>query len=363
MGGRVPIFVGSNGRASMILRSLPVFFILGALVAHPASGSENANARFVTDLAYTRAQQLVEVEPGRRLNIYCTGTGAPTVVLEGGLTDLTHVWGFVQPELSKRYRTCSYDRAGVGYSDAATRASTAANIVDDLHRLLRAAEIKPPYVLVGASLGGLYVRLYRDTYPDEVLAMVLVDPSHEDQREGYRKLDPRGLTREQWDRDVVGPGLQRRRECIAAISEGAASRSETHEKCSFPPYEQLGSAVRRATDDVQMTVKFQQVQLSEEENAFDASAAQIRAARRGLDDLPLVILTSGPPRAAADKPDPAREARRRAGYAMWRSFHEDLATLSSRAVHRTIDDSGHNIALERPRAVVHAVLEVMAAAK
>jgi pimeloyl-ACP methyl ester carboxylesterase len=137
----------------------------------------------IDDPAYTHPQRLVELEPGRRLNLYCTGKGSPTVIFDSGGGDETIAWATVQPVIAGHTQACSYDRAGLGFSDPGKRTSDSANIVDDLHRLLTAAAIKPPYVLVGASYGGLNVRLYADTYPTDVAGMVLVDSTSEDWKE------------------------------------------------------------------------------------------------------------------------------------------------------------------------------------
>ena len=104
--------------------------------------------------------------------------------LGGG--DETVAWALVQPVIAGHTRACSYDRAGLGFSDP----SDSANIVDDLHRLLTAAAIEPPYILVGGSYGGLNVRLYADTHPAEVVGIVLVDSASEDWIEEKLKLDP-----------------------------------------------------------------------------------------------------------------------------------------------------------------------------
>jgi len=87
----------------------------------------------------------VTVEAGRQLNLYCTGRGAPTVVFDSGLGDGTKAWGLVQSVIAAHTRACSYDRAGLGFSDPSARPGTNANSVDGLHRLLHAAGIKPPY--------------------------------------------------------------------------------------------------------------------------------------------------------------------------------------------------------------------------
>lgn len=128
--------------------------------------------------------RVLAVEPGRNMHIYCTGTGAPTVVLENGLGDYSlSAWSSVQPQIAEFARVCSYDRAGTGWSDVPRVPPMPTAMVDDLHALLGAAGEKPPFVLAGHSLGGPLVRHYAVHYPQEVAGLVLVDGSHEDQVE------------------------------------------------------------------------------------------------------------------------------------------------------------------------------------
>lgn len=309
--------------------------------------------------AYTQPQRMVEIEPGRRLNLYCVGAGSTTVVFEAGLASPINVWGFVQPVISQKTRTCSYDRAGVAFSDAGTRASTSENIVDDLHRLLVAAEIKPPYVLVGHSSGGLSVRLYAYTYPSEVVGMVLVDPTVEDQKAAYRALDPKQRTAEQWDADTVEPGLRDLRACVAAATAGFVPDSELFKKCSFDSYPQLSDAVKAANLRFQMQPAYQQAVLSETENVFGVSADQVRAARRSYGNLPLVVLTRSPPPPPKDPLTPEAQALRAARAQVVVTLHDDVAKLSTRGAHEVVPGAGHSIQLEKPQAVIDAITRVL----
>jgi pimeloyl-ACP methyl ester carboxylesterase len=114
-----------------------------------------------------------------------TGSGEATVILENGVGGPLENWGLVQPAVSQFARTVSYDRAGVGLSEKGPLPRDGRRIATELHEALRAAAIQPPYVMVGASFGGPYVRIFTAMYPDEVSAMVLVDPTADTiQREG-----------------------------------------------------------------------------------------------------------------------------------------------------------------------------------
>jgi pimeloyl-ACP methyl ester carboxylesterase len=105
------------------------------------------------------------------------GAGSPTIVMETG-QDGPHLdWYKVVPAIRGSNRTCTYDRANIGASDKAPTPRTSADVVADLHRLLAVAGIEPPYLLVGHSLGGISMRLFASTHPDEVVGLVLVDPT------------------------------------------------------------------------------------------------------------------------------------------------------------------------------------------
>lgn len=138
----------------------------------------------------------VEIGSGRHLYLQCRGRGAPTVILESGYHNSSDPWSqsdaaapakgpAVLPALAGEHRVCAYDRPGtLRNSDPPTlsdRSSpvamprTARDVVTDLHALLGAAHIPGPYVLVGHSLGGLFIRLYAQTYPEQVRGLVFVD--------------------------------------------------------------------------------------------------------------------------------------------------------------------------------------------
>jgi pimeloyl-ACP methyl ester carboxylesterase len=117
------------------------------------------------------------VDVGRRdLYVECTGTGPATLVLEAGLGMDTATWSKLVPLLGDA-RVCAYDRAGRGKSDPAETPRTADDLVDDLDRLLDAAGIEPPLVLVGHSFGGLVARLFAARHPEDVTGVILIDPS------------------------------------------------------------------------------------------------------------------------------------------------------------------------------------------
>jgi pimeloyl-ACP methyl ester carboxylesterase len=119
-----------------------------------------------------------------RLHVHCLGDGSPVVVFDAALGGSSLSWTFIQPAVAAFTTACTYDRAGFGWSDAGPMPRTAGRIAAELHALLRAAEVPPPYVLVGHSFGGLSIRAYASSYPEDVAGLVFVDPAHpEDWRE------------------------------------------------------------------------------------------------------------------------------------------------------------------------------------
>jgi pimeloyl-ACP methyl ester carboxylesterase len=135
----------------------------------------------------------------RRLSIRCDGeAGSATVVLIAGGRRTAGDWAKVQPAVSSFARVCAYDRAGLGKSDKASKVQSVDEIVYDLHALLKASGEKRPFILVGHSIAGIYVRRFVTTFPGEAAGLVFVDSSHEEGALRLHQLDPKtqGLTQE-----------------------------------------------------------------------------------------------------------------------------------------------------------------------
>ncbi len=128
---------------------------------------------------YVAPGQLLDVD-GHQMHILCAGEGSPTVILEAAGGHFSTTWALIQPQVAQGTRVCAYDRAGYGWSESRSEARDAKQIAAELHNLLIAAEIKPPFVMVGHSVGGIYIREYNAQYPGEVVGMVLVDSTHPD---------------------------------------------------------------------------------------------------------------------------------------------------------------------------------------
>ncbi len=119
--------------------------------------------------------RLVDVG-GHQLHLYCIGEGGPVVVLEAPATGMSAAWGWVQPDVAQVTRVCSYDRAGLGWSETGDRGYDPSAVAVDLHTLLARAGEPAPFVVAGEGLGAALARLYAAQYPLEVAALLLIDP-------------------------------------------------------------------------------------------------------------------------------------------------------------------------------------------
>jgi len=271
---------------------------------------------------------------GYKMHMDCTGQGGPSVILESGLGDTYISWRKVQPQIAKFVRVCSYDRAGLGYSDPSSQPRTSKAIAGELHALLQAANVAPPYVLVGHSMGGLDVRLFASVYRTEVAGMVLVDASHPDQE---NRLPPELKNMEgSWLREAefleytMPLGIPR---LMGLCDDDPVVRAA---ECNF----------HSARENVA------------ELKAFLESAAET-AATGALGDLPLAVLSHDPDKPSADLPadlaKPTNEA--------WEKMQEELAHLSTRGTQTIAKNSAHYIQIDRPDVVIDAIRQVVAEAR
>jgi pimeloyl-ACP methyl ester carboxylesterase len=175
--------------------------------------------------AFPPPGQLVDVG-GRQVHLQISGVdrGLPTVVLEAGVMSASFQWAWVQRDLAEVTRVVSYDRAGLGWSDPLPGERTPQQMVADLHLALERAGISGPYVLVGHSMGGLLVRLFAATYPNEVAGLVLIDPAHPDQ---LTRLSPAAAEEQLRFRDTLRalPWLQGSARTCQMSSEPLPRRS------------------------------------------------------------------------------------------------------------------------------------------
>ena len=249
---------------------------------------------------------------GHSLHIWCTGSGAPSVILESGLGGSSFGWGLVQPEIAKFTRVCSYDRAGLGYSDPGPTPRTARRMASELSQLLDRTGIGEPVVLVGASSGGFIVRLFASERADRVAGLVLVDASHEDQEMEMPRIAP-------FVPLLSSVGVFR----LLGVSFG------------LPP-DSLDPSVREFARATAFRASAYQATANEGMHLSE-SAAEVRASRRKL-TIPVVVLTGG-----------------RGADAVWRDLQRDQVGLSQQGCQVVAEQSGHAMALDHPQVVVDAI--------
>jgi pimeloyl-ACP methyl ester carboxylesterase len=125
---------------------------------------------------YSAPGRWVQIERGQRLYVVEKGSGGPAVVFEAGIAATNLNWHHIQEKVATFTATASYDRSGLGWSSPCRSVRTPGNISVELHTMLEQAGIKPPYILVGHSFGGLVMRRYATMYPEDIAGVVLVDP-------------------------------------------------------------------------------------------------------------------------------------------------------------------------------------------
>jgi pimeloyl-ACP methyl ester carboxylesterase len=249
--------------------------------------------------------RLVAVGGGRELYVNCVGSGRPTLVLEAGFPGDSTTWRDVQPQLGQTTRTCAYDRAGLGNSPPMPGVHDARDETADLQRVLRAADIGPPYVLVGHSYGGMLARLFAAEHPEETAGVVLLD---------------------------------------------ARGNDATRRQLAIWPRSQSPAARRAVFESVQ--------------HGVDLAASESLASHvRSLGDTPLLVVTAGRHTGEWWKYVHPRVAR--ALDRLWTTMQDELATLSSDHVHVVARRSDHFVQLRdgQPGVVIRAVEAVVRAAR
>lgn len=167
----MPLLPPRLRRALTVGAAILVFIVLaGATYQGVATALERRE--------YPRPGGLINVGD-HQLHLYCTGDGSPAVILEAPATGLSAVWGDVQQRVAAKTRVCSYDRAGLGWSEASDRPYDPGRVPEELRTLLSAANEQGPFVVVGHGLGAAFARMYAARPDADVVAVVFIDPPPE----------------------------------------------------------------------------------------------------------------------------------------------------------------------------------------
>ncbi len=261
---------------------------------------------------------------GHALHYQVAGKGSPTVILEAGLSGMSSVWGWIQPEVAGFTRVISYDRAGLGWSEPDDTPFTATRSAGQLHDLLRASGIEMPFVIVGHSMGGLLGRVFADRYPDEVAGVVLVDASHPDQYWQYpaiRMYMNSGFRLLRKIPVLTKFGFVRLTGFLNCQSEGLPLRQLAEAKVFLSSYRHMSTTLKESL-------------------AWETICAEVRGAR-DLGDKPLAVLSAG------RNPLPGSL-----------DLQRELAALSSESMHHIVKGASH-VTLVTHREYASSVVEAI----
>jgi pimeloyl-ACP methyl ester carboxylesterase len=240
----------------------------------------------------------------------------------------------VQPRVAENTRVCSYDRAGLTWSDPGPADETVEQTIADLHALLRAAREKPPYLLVGASIGGIYIRAYQHAFPDEVAGLVFTNSAN---RVGLKVKDKVGLL---WNLTE---------EEIRSVFPQPPSIKESAPTSEGEPFDRLPPPLQavRLWLDVRLWEKWEPAKATPASmlswrKEFLREFEETDAGKKPLGDLPVTVVSSGPMANESERQSRDGAAAR-------------LDFLSAKTAHITATGSGHEIHLYQPDVVVQAL--------
>jgi pimeloyl-ACP methyl ester carboxylesterase len=279
---------------------------------------------------------------GRKLHMHCAGKTGPVVILENGASSFSVDWALVQSRVGEFARVCSYDRAGFAWSEPGPAINTVEQTMDDLHQLLRVESIRPPYVLVGASIGGMFVRAYQRRYPEEVVGLVLVDATPEEDL--MYMVDGKDT-----------PGVRMRYDQMQSVYAPYIKNPPAPRELPT----EVGEPYDRLPKDLQAARLWAQRQFLAQidmphswitaESWREEFVALLRLRRENtfvLGDLPLIVLARG---RRSDETLSKREA--------------ELATMSRSGKEVIAKDSDHEIFLYQPELVTQAIRDVLKQAR
>jgi len=319
--------------------------VLGALLSSSlgfaAHAADATPPQRIPD-SYAHAGTLIDIAPGRKLNLRCDGEGSPTVLLEAGSHADTTTWFRLQPLLASHYRVCAYDRAGYGFSDGGPLPRNLAADVADLHALIHQAGLKTPLVLVGHSLGTNIVRSYAARYAGDVSGLVLLDPPAQD----VAAFAPT------WAKEEVALNEQRFAfldQCKVAAEKGQlTSPPPALKDCIAGDTPMASASVNASISAYKRKPAFWQALASELRNNVEVFSKPV-ASGASLGAMPLIVLSASG--TYADAPADIRPALEKAKD----KTQEAIVATSSRGKRIVVADASHDIQLDQPTAVAKAV--------
>jgi pimeloyl-ACP methyl ester carboxylesterase len=296
--------------------------------------------------AYAKPGELVDIG-GRKLNLRCSGSGSPVVVLEAGAMTDSITWRAVQPLVAKQAKVCAYDRAGYGFSDDGPAPRNLNADAADLDALIKAAKFPLPVILVGHSLGTNIVRRFADQHANDVAAMVLVDPPPQHTSEFSAD----------WVKADNAAAAQRiafANTCAQATAAGKLARPEGDlARCIRAPDPRYPEALNAAIRAQKQKLPFWHTLISEMQTNVDIFERPVSADESHA-SIPLIVLSASDPFEGA--PPDGKQAMESARA----KTQKAIAATSTRGKVVPVPKSSHDIQLDQPDAVAKAVDEVIA---
>lgn len=299
---------------------------------------------------------LVRLDDGRRLNMVCFGKGAPTVIFEHGGDGSILDWRKVERPVSAITRACFYNRAGFGASDPPDKPLTGIAVTDDLHALLKKANINGPIVIVGHSIGGFYATLFADRFPSMVAGLVLLDPGFAGQ------FNPKSAEDREKGLNNIARGTVNLHICAALAREGKISATDTHD-CFFLRPGKTPDEAKYVTDMFTRPYWFE-AEASQSEHYFPNDKAEPedwreeREVHKSFGAIPIVVLSAG--RVEDDRDSWQSDAAFQDSTSLWRQGHKDLAARSTRGEFAIVPGAAHFIQLDAPQRTIDAIAKVVA---
>jgi len=294
---------------------------------------------------YAKPGQFVNIGKHQRLNLRCSGEGTPTVVLESGNNADSMTWFKLQPEIAKFTRVCAYDRAGTGFSDGGPLPRNLDLNSADLSELIHTAHIAMPAVFVGHSYGTNVVRRFADKHPNDVAALVLLDPPPQNVGEFSPEFENAD------DKEHNGM-LAAIRNCEKGAEAGKLDTPEFKD-CLRPPNPQFSAELNAAIHANKTRPAFWQTIISITEANADLYRQPVsKAESHGA--TPLLILQPDSPfeDVPAEFRKPMEQARQKTQQA--------IAATSTRGKIVPVSHSSHDVQMDRPDAAVEAVRTAIA---
>ena len=330
------------------MRAIVVASIL-ALEAATAAEPPVAPKVDPTLAVYAKPGELVDIG-GRKLNLRCSGSGSPVVLLEAGALTDSITWRAVQPLVAKETKTCSYDRAGYGFSDEGPAPRDIDADAADLNALIKAAKIPAPVILVGHSLGTNIVRRFADRHASDVAGIVLVDPPPQHTSEFSAE----------WvraDREGSEQRIALATECAKAAGEDKLAEPDGPlARCIRAPDPRYPEALNAAIRAQKEKPPFWHTLISEMQ-ANMALFEQPVSAKESHGRIPLIVLSASDPFEGA--PSEGKQAMESARA----KTQKAIAAMSTAGKLVNVPRSSHDIQLDQPEAVAKAVDDVIAASR